>query len=283
LRERILRDDREFVTRLLKRRPELENELRLRLATSRGSEATEGFASPDAQALETIVSEQRPVFFASADASGRSGIDLNDAAIRGAEAAFLTEELRRHHHRMVPLLDRIGRIDVEGLTGAEFVGTGWIIDDGVVVTNRHVAEVVGRRSASGYSFRLGASGRPVSLQFSTGHLKGDPVAGVSIPVASVLYIEPEGSDVDIAFLKLSAASSFGTLSALPLHSATVGDVTPLCVLGYPGKASARVIPDQQLMHDLYRGVFDVKRVAPGYVARQDREIIAHDCTTLGGN
>lgn len=270
----------DFVARLLKRRPELKDEVADRLG---GAAALEGTDAADIRALETIVSEQRPVFFASQDETGQSLIDLVDASIRGEEALYLKEELERRQAVVAPLLSRIGRIDVEGMTGAPFVGTGWIIDDGIVVTNRHVAEVIARRSVAGYSFRMGAAGQPVSLSFATGHLKGEVMPGVSIPIASVLYIEPDESAVDIAFLKLSAQSSVGTLSALPIRLASIGESTPLCVLGYPAKASQRVIPDQALMQDLFRDVYDVKRVAPGFVARQAPELITHDCATMGGN
>ncbi|MBY3214308.1 hypothetical protein HFO21_07960 [Rhizobium laguerreae] len=270
----------DFVARLLKRRPELKDEVATKLGTAA---ALEGTDAADIRALETIVSEQRPVFFAGQDESGQSLIDLVDASIRGGEARYLKEELSRRQAVVAPLLNRIGRIDVEGMTGASFVGTGWIIDDGIVVTNRHVAEVIGRRSPAGYSFRMGAAGQPVSLSFATGHLKGEVVPGISVPIASVLYIEPDESGVDIAFLKLSVQSSVGTLSALPIRHASIGESTPLCVLGYPAKASPRVIPDQALMQDLFRDVYDVKRVAPGYLARQAPDLITHDCATLGGN
>lgn len=273
----------DFVARLLKRRPDLKEEVAAKLGRAEGLEGTEATGAADLRALETIVSEQRPVFFACTDAMGQSRIDLADAAIRGDEARYLKEELQLREAVVAPLLNRIGRIDVESMTGVPFVGTGWIIDDGIVVTNRHVAEVIARRSASGYSFRMGAAGQSVSLSFATGHLKGEAAPAVSIPIASVLYIEPEDSAVDIAFLKLSVISSLGTLSALPIRLTSIGEATPLCVLGYPAKASPRVIPDQALMQDLYRGVYDVKRVAPGFVARQDPRLITHDCTTLGGN
>jgi hypothetical protein len=272
-------DAEDFVARLLMRRPELEASIKARLAQGLELESAGG----NKLALEAIVSEERPVFFASRDAEGAPAIDLTDAAIRGEEARFLAEELERRQAVIAPLLSRVGRIDVEGLSGASFVGTGWIIDDGVVATNRHVAELIARRSASGYSFRMGAAGQPVSLHFSTGHLRSDASPEISIPVASVLYIEPEDSDIDIAFLKLSVVAAAGTLSALPIRAGAISDTHPLCVLGYPAKASSRLIPDQQLMHDLYRDVYDVKRVAPGYLAYQRPDLLAHDCTTLGGN
>ncbi|SMH62587.1 phospholipase D-like domain-containing protein [Azospirillum agricola] len=289
-------EDTDFIHRLLRRRPELESDVKRKLASRQGG-GPEGIESAavapetvedalrraDMAAIETIVSEQRPVFFAARDAAGQPRIDRENAAIRGAEARFLKDRLVEREAVVAPLLDRIGRIDVEGIAGMPYVGTGWMIDDGIVVTNRHVAEVIARRSGQGYSFRMGAFGRPVTLSFATGHLHRDDNPGLSVPVASVLYIEPEDSDVDIAFLKLSARPEIGTLSFLPILRGGVPETEPLCVLGYPAKAPPRIIPDQALMRDLYRDVYDVKRVAPGFVARQEPRLITHDCTTLGGN
>lgn len=274
-----------FMARLMQRRPELKADLTARLAQAPVQEGLEGTAeaaeTAAARVLETIVSEQRPVFFADVNADGDPTIDLVDATLRGVEARFLADELRSHQAVVAPLLSRVGRIDVEGMMGAEFVGTGWVVDDGIVVTNRHVAAVVAEGARTRFSFRAGASGQPLALSFATGHLKSDPTPGLSIPIASVLYIEPKDSAVDIAFLQLSVTAT--TLSALPIRVSGIGDATPLCVLGYPAKASPRLIPDQQLMCDLFRDAYDVKRVAPGFVARQSAELITHDCTTLGGN
>src|SRR4051794_23617304 len=101
----------DFVVRLLKRRPELREEVTAKLGRAEGIEGTEGAGPVDIRALETIVSEQRPVFFAGADGTA---IDLIDAAVRGEEARYLKEELQRRQAVVAPLLNRIGRIDVEG-------------------------------------------------------------------------------------------------------------------------------------------------------------------------
>lgn len=286
------RENQDFIRRLLKRRPELEPQIRGQLRADRlltgGLEGTEAGldaalrgASP--ASLETIVSEQRPVFFAAQDDAGRPAVDREAVTLRGTEAKFLADQIAAHEAVVAPLLARVGRIDVEGLAGLPYVGTGWIIDDGIVVTNRHVAEVIARRSGQQYQFRMGAYGRPISVSFGTGHLKVETGPALSIPVAGVLYIEPERSGVDIAFLQLSVQSQAPALAPLAILSGSVSEAQPLCALGYPARAPADVIPDQALMQDLYRGVYDVKRLAPGFVARQEADLITHDCTTLGGN
>jgi hypothetical protein len=44
-----------------------------------------------------------------------------------------------------------------------------------------------------------------------------------------------------------------------------------------------VIPDQELMKELYRDRYDVKRAAPGFSVGSDGRATRHDCTTSGGN
>src|SRR5688572_20773838 len=65
-----------------------------------------------------------------------------------------------------PILTRaaqaVGRIEVTGLPGYTFVGTGWLVDRNTVVTNRHVAESFARRSRGGFTFKQGTGDRPIT-------------------------------------------------------------------------------------------------------------------------
>ncbi|MGH9336525.1 MAG: DNA/RNA non-specific endonuclease, partial [Vicinamibacteria bacterium] len=54
------------------------------------------------------------------------------------------------------------------------------------------------------------------------------------------------------------------------------------VIGYPAQDSRN---DYFVMHGLYKGIYKVKRLAPGRISgiREDQFLFTHDCTTLGGN
>ena len=53
----------------------------------------------------------------------------------------------------------IGRIDVaNSMFMVDYLGTGWLIDKDVVVTNRHVAELVAARDGGRFLFRPGRNG-----------------------------------------------------------------------------------------------------------------------------
>lgn len=53
-------------------------------------------------------------------------------------------------------------------------------------------------------------------------------------------------------------------------------------MGYPATDGLRNDPDE--MERYFRGLYDVKRFAPGFL-RLDAgaTVLGHDCTTLGGN
>ncbi|GLS17134.1 serine protease [Labrys miyagiensis] len=293
----------DFVRRLLWRNPDLKSHY----ASLLGPPAPSGFESlepvlergpagpggvdildtirrANPSALEAIVDQERPVFFALPPKDGAPmSFDIDDAAILGPEAGKLRDDLGVCRSRIEPLLTRIGRIDIEGFASMPFVGTGWIVDDGIVATNRHVAELFARQGGEGFAFRIGSDGEPLSVSLNTGHFRNGADGGVNLPIASVLYIEPEASAVDIAFLKLSAKAPIGALSPLPVAEEAADPMRPLCAIGYPARAPASVIPDQALMQQLYRGSYDVKRLAPGYLIAESDERLSHDCTTLGGS
>lgn len=289
------RDRIEFVERLLNRRPEAASYYASLLAQEdpANSSIREGVAresvlsdvrSASDAALETIVRRERPVFFVvAADEPGGTRIDEEDAALLGPDAEGLKDSLVGAKDRIVPLFSRIGRIDLDGLAGMPFVGTGWLIDDGIVVTNRHVAEVFAARDGARFKFRMGAYGRPLTAAFDTGHLRGQDEGGEAPAIAEVLYVEPASSSVDIAFFRLAMSPRSGTWSPLPISAERLSADAELCAIGYPARAPRSVIPDQDLMRELYRGVYDVKRVAPGRLLRETSDLMTHDCTTLGGN
>ena len=296
-------ESEDFVRRLLWRNPDLAGHYAPLLGPAAPSAfesldtGLEGLPSGDAgtdvldvirranpAALEAIVDRERPVFFAlPPKAAAPMSFDLDDAAILGPEAARLRDDLAACRAKIEPLLARVGRIDVEGFASMPFVGTGWLIDDGIVATNRHVAELIARRGTEGFSFRIGSAGKPLAVSLDTGHFRDGAGGGLKLDVESVLYIEPEENSVDIAFLKLSPKAPIGTLSALAIASGATDPAEPLCAIGYPARAPASIIPDQVLMQQLYRGSYDVKRLAPGYLIGESDERLSHDCTTLGGS
>lgn len=281
-----------FIQRVLARNPELKAEYAKRLKRA-GEPELEGvspleateqdlptlLANSSTSDLETIVSEERPVLFIEKD-----GLNFKDVEVRGVEAAKLMTLSQRHRGVAENLLNRVGRIDlIDFPGGAPFAGSGWLIDPGIVVTNRHVAEAFAQQNGRGFEFRQGSNGARIGAAWDTGHLRDKTFTGLRRKIAEVLYIEPASGPNDIAFLRLAAVGPGDELPPFEIAPADATEQTLVFTLGYPARASQKRIPDQDLMQRLYLGEYDVKRFAPGFVTKPRPGLTTHDCTTLGGN
>src|SRR3954452_5462669 len=113
-----------------------------------------------ALALETIVNRVgRPVLEVAND----------DYVVEGPEAAIWEARLsnsavRAALRRVIP---SVGRIEVDNHPDLTWVGTGWLIADDVVVTNRHVASEFAALSTSGagrsFVFKRGWPDREIRM------------------------------------------------------------------------------------------------------------------------
>jgi hypothetical protein len=281
----------EFVRRLYARRPDLKQQYEQLAAEAQGApEAVlegamdrdgTGLAPPTAwdAVLETIVLKERPVLFVSDD-----WVDTVNVTKIGAEAEDLVKKLDARRDKMQPIMPLIGRIDVVGFPGTDFLATGWFVDTDIVVTNRHVASLIARWDGRKFVFTRGVAGKPVSCSLSTLHEFDDQKADQArvFAVKEVLYIEPDKGP-DIAFLRVERRTDGSRPDRIAVAKADVGADEPVFVVGYPARAPRSVIPDQDLMKQLYRDRYDVKRAAPGYTMSPSQGATRHDCTTLGGN
>lgn len=281
------RHNEEFYQQIQKRRPEAKGELiALRktiseervMATSAASSPVPPMDVPQL-ALETLVKRERPVLFIENDWINKSEVTIN-----GIEASDLIELVERRKDRLQPLLPLIGRIDVAHFPGSDYVGTGWFVASDIVVTNRHVASLIARHDGRRFVFRRGVAGKAIEASLGTAHEFDDllPDQSRSFLIQEVLYIEGEKGP-DIAFLRVNRRTDGIRPSFIEVAETDVRDNVPVLVVGYPARAPKSVIPDQDLMRELFRGRYDVKRAAPGYTMSPKDAATRHDCTTLGGN
>jgi endonuclease G len=222
-------------------------------------------------ALETIVLRVgRPVLTVSQDAPI---LEFTDA-----ESEVWRQRLIDAREGVTRAIRAVGRIELEHHHRFDWVGTGWLVQPNLIVTNRHVAQEFGRRSGSRFVFKQGRGGRTMSA--SVDFLEElDRAEVLSFQVRGIEYIEDDGGP-DIALLSLDAAAE--TLApAIPLSVRPARMDQLVAVVGYPARDSR--IPDQQLMEDLFGSVYDKKRLAPGQIIGVSDGTVDHDCTTLGGN
>jgi endonuclease G len=241
-------------------------EARLPELESRGFEGM-----PPQLGLETIVLRVgRPVLTISRDAPV---VEFTDA-----ESEVWRQRLVDAREQVIRAIRAVGRIELENHSTFDWVGTGWLVSEDVVVTNRHVAQEFGHRGGSGFVFRQGRGGRRVTA--SVDFLEEiDRAESMSFGVRDIVHIEDEGGP-DVALLRLQPGER-GLARPIQL-AATPAKVDQLvAVIGYPARDSR--IPDQQLMEDLFGSVYNKKRLAPGQITAAQQNMIHHDCTTLGGN
>lgn len=278
----------EFFERLKKRNPRAAREALERAKRKTGVtelkptgtlEAGFDAGPPMEMVFETLVADERPVLFVEND-----WINLTEVTIDGHEAQQLIDDLNATRERLQPLMPLVGRIDVTHFFGMEYVGTGWLVAEDIVITNRHVATLIARNDGRKFVFSRGVGGKQIESSFCTGH-EFDDLAQDSariFGVKEVLYIEgTQGPDV--AFLRISRRADGNSPKFIPIADTDIGPDEKVVVVGYPARASKKVIPDQEKMKQLYRDKFDVKRAAPGFTLPTPDKTGRHDCTTLGGN
>ncbi len=213
-----------------------------------------------------IIPEKRPAIdIVSGDYSTRHQywLHLNDEPIRA---------------RLRGAFASIGRIELPGHPDRPYGGTGFVVGDGLLMTNRHVAEI--------FAEGLGLTG----LRFIAGLGAGidflrerRSAAEDFLRVARVVMIHPHW---DMALLAVE-----GTAAARPklMLSTSIPDAgRQVAVVGYPA-FDPRNPSDVQ--NEVFGGAYGIKRLQPGElrpgaaVASYGHDVDAalHDSSTLGGN
>jgi S1-C subfamily serine protease len=164
-----------------------------------------------------------------------------------------------------PHLYSVGRID---LWPKEGVGTGWLVSDSVMVTNRHVLDVLSKGTGA-----LEQGQAVVRFKFEAGIPDEDEPANIT----GVLAVHEE---LDVALLTIDKQTFNDTRKPLEVDTAPVEEGHPVVAVGYPFDDSKR---NPLFISALFNGTFGVKRAAPGEVAGRGPRSIFHDCSTLGGN
>lgn len=182
----------------------------------------------------------------------------------------------------------IGRVEFSN-HNLSWGGTGWIIakdDKGLIMaTNRHVAQLVARRTQSG-------EGVFMFNPFSNARYKArlDTVEEANSPrnparvfqVERFLYLaDNAAADVALARLTMPQGGAAG-LQPIPLSGDQVDEDELVGIVGYPASDPYR--NDPTAMERYFRGLYDVKRFSPGkLLPGEEGDVLSHDCTTLGGN
>jgi hypothetical protein len=231
-------------------------------------ERAEPVTEDQADALEAIIlPKERPV------------VDVVDGTYAAPAAPFTHLDAAEARATIEAAIPAIGRIELPDHPSLPYGGTGFVVGDGLLMTNRHVAELftlgLGREELA---FR---AGQTAAIDFKRERDRADSLL---FRVVRVAMVHPFW---DMAIL---VADGLGAVTPLTLAVAEPGDLAEreVAVIGYPALDPRN---DAELQHRIFDGVFNVKRMAPGRL-RELREVqsfghpvgaVTHDSSTLGGN
>lgn len=219
-----------------------------------------------------VLAELRPAFFVM-----EGGIDFADAVEADPN---LLKAIEDNKSVLEKACKGVGRVDLNNHFSLPYAGSGFLIDDTLVVTNRHVALVFAERLRSGYRFRKGRFGADIEARMDYRRFLGDDTH-LRAEVSEVLYIARD-DEPDFALLRVASQPDAPKLALLGQRP-KIGLGDPVAVIGYPAMDGDR--NDQALMDEVFRGQYQVKRFAPGFVTdRTDDGItLMADYSSLGGN
>ncbi len=212
-------------------------------------------------------------------AFGRPVLLVQDNSFEEPDSQVWKDRLEPHRSRLEALLPSVGRVELHRHPDFEWVGTGWVIAANVLVTNRHVAETFVERAGRELRFRRNLFGRPISarVDFREEFQRGQEFEA---NVEEVLFLaEPGIQNPDIAFLRLATGHDLPTPLTLAARDPEPDQL--ISVVGYPARDSRNGTTE---MERIFGDVFNVKRLAPGFVTSTGHPMFQqHDCSTLGGN
>ena len=202
---------------------------------------------------------------------------------------------------MPALTGAVGRIDGDG----SHIGTGFVISDGVVMTNRHVAEAIAEEVTNGAQSKWVLSFNDVTIDFSETadgsaryRIKSVIAAGPD-PIESLVRF----NRLDMALLEVESTNVAGKKLPKPL---ALIDAHPellqkgdMFAIGYPARPSTSSMIDpatqtfslevSKRLGQIFNLRYGRKYLSPGIVDNPTVSndlrswVFTHDATTLGGN
>jgi V8-like Glu-specific endopeptidase len=214
-------------------------------------------------ALEYVIRVMRPAPLVESDLPGP--IDREGETLHTAE---VLERWKKFRKDAAAVTRAVGRID-HPHPDIGHVGTGFLVAEGVLATNRHVlldltggVGVIGPDSGIKVYFRKERVGQDIDDT-----------------VAKVIGVLKKHLTEDIVLLEVE---SHPARPIVRLDSAGgISPGHPVVVVGYP----AQPTKSNPLFSDkIFSNKYGVKRAAMGEITRTNRgTLLFHDCSTLGGN
>lgn len=202
------------------------------------------------------------------------------------------EWLAERRQTIRALLPSIGRVGLPDMVYPSYIGTGFFVGDGVLMTNRHVAQNFVRGVGTGPRFVTFQSASKVLLdpRYEVNDPDPEPDQG-AYHVKEALLVHPHW---DMALLRVEPIGDKQLPPPLPLAKQPPanfdgGAAVHVIVIGYPWLDDRNNVQQQE---NIFRNIFGRKRLMPGYLTGYSDvtslwgdtlHAATHDASTLGGN
>lgn len=192
-------------------------------------------------------------------------VSLNDDVIR---------------RRIASLLPLIGRVEVPSSPILPYAGTGFVVGQGLIATNRHVAQLFSQ--GRGLTIRYRAGDAAIDFKRQIDAPDDDRTAYLS--VRAVEMIHPYW---DMALLRVDDLPTDRMLRLSVKSPEELVDHN-VVVIGYPARDERN---DVALQDRIFNRTYNVKRLQPGVIRARAKiqsfentvNALTHDASTLGGN
>ncbi|MFT3738409.1 MAG: DNA/RNA non-specific endonuclease [Breznakibacter sp.] len=228
------------------------------------------------QTEAVIIPFMRPVLF------------IKNGKIEIPDSNELKERIIRYKSIIEPPLNSVGRIEIKNHQ-LKNIGTGWLISENIIVTNRHVAEIFAigaSNTGKGGFFRknfIGQALEPI-IDFKEEYVQEHSAANqFEVEIEKVVYLPDASKDLpDIALLKIKKTANLP--GPVPFMKGKLAVDQQIGVIGYPLQ-DPRGVTDEDMEKRIFGNVFGVKRYSPGQVLKipANKWFFLHDASTLGGN
>jgi len=220
-------------------------------------------------AIEAIVMPKyRPVVFV----RGSSYDDLPDPWL-SLNSAVVKSKIGN-------LLPAIGRIELPLSQFVPYGGTGFIVGKGLLMTNRHVAQLFSQGLGTHIKYQSGGS----AVDFKREVDSPDTEHSDYFKVTGIAMVHPYW---DMAILSVEGLPS-GRMLSLSVKSPEELLGNNVVVVGYPARDDRN---DLTLQDQIFEKTYLVKRLQPGKVQQRSKiqsfenvvNAVTHDASTLGGD
>lgn len=204
------------------------------------------------------------------------------------ESNELKQRLLPAQKRLERRLPSVGRIEFKHHPTKRWGGTGWMIAERTIVTNRHVAEHFAILHNKKFIFLKNFIDQTIEacVDFREEYAEGvtpSLVNSFEVGIESIIFMEKDDKKLpDVAFLKLSANPNLP--EPIPVLAKEICEQSDVAVIGYPARDS-RGVESTEAARRIFGNIYDVKRLSPGRImlANEGEWYFTHDATTLGGN